>query len=170
MDYRLKQRTNGLPNVHPFTSIFPYPEGRGKFEEYTMSVQMSQEYKLTGQKPAALPTVASKSAAAYPSATAICLTFSLRLLLLTFNFHLLTSRVAAIAAALPSAAAAETAVKPPASRHPLRLHVAGNVLFPPVSRRFPPAWPRKLQQREREIQPSHRSSANRRIEWHGLAL
>jgi hypothetical protein len=65
--------------------------------------------------------------------------FRLYLSLSPFTFYL--SPVAAFAAALPRAAAAETAAKPPVSRHPLRLHPLGNTRFPPLSRRFPPAYP-----------------------------
>jgi hypothetical protein len=69
-----------------------------------------------------------------------------------FPFPFRLSPGAAIAAALPSAAVAGIAAKPPMSRRRLRLLTAGSARFPPFSRRFPLAWPPQLRRRKREIQ------------------
>jgi hypothetical protein len=54
------------------------------------------------------------------------------------HFYSISPRNAAIAAAVPCAAVAKTAGKPPVSRRAFHWRVAGNMLFPPLSRRFPP--------------------------------
>jgi hypothetical protein len=76
IDYRLKKRTNGLPNVLLFALVFRYA-GTGDRKG-----AVGMKTKLARFNQVALPTPASESAAALPSAAALVFHFSL----LTFTF------------------------------------------------------------------------------------